>query len=286
MRSYETFFVILRYCFAYTVNFTNIMNFKKIFLIMAAAISATFGASATGRVLTMQDLDCTVYLPNPNIANGKAIVILPGGGYSHHAMDHEGHDWAPFFNEQGIAVAVLKYRLPNGDRTIPMNDVKKAIRTMRDSAENWKLNPASIGIMGSSAGGHLASTVATHSNGVEKPDFQILFYPVVSLDPAITHAGTRTGFLGKSPILGDQEEYSNANVVDATTPPAIIFHSNDDKAVNPLNAIGYYTALLNAGVPAALHIYPVGGHGWGYRESFPYHQQVLDELRAWLKNLK
>ncbi|MDE6143565.1 MAG: alpha/beta hydrolase, partial [Muribaculaceae bacterium] len=197
--------------------------------------------------------------------------------------EHEGHQWAPFFNGQGIAVAVLKYRLPNGDRSIPMNDVKTTFRTLRDSAENWKINPADIGIMGSSAGGHLASSIATHTDGVEKPDFQILFYPVVSLDPAITHAGTRTGFLGKSPILGDQEEFSNANVVDAGTPPAIIFHSNDDTAVHPLNAIGYYTALQKAGVPASLHIYPTGGHGWGFRKSFQFHDQVLEELEAWLR---
>lgn len=258
---------------------------RKLLCLAVATSAATFGASAAGRIFKLDNVDCTVYLPDPSMATGRAVVILPGGGYSHHAMEHEGHQWAPFFNQQGIAVAVLKYRLPNGDRSIPMNDVKSTFRTMRDSAANWKINPADIGIMGSSAGGHLASTIATHTDGVEKPDFQILFYPVVSLDPAITHAGTRTGFLGQNPILGDQEEFSNANVVDAGTPPAIIFHSNDDTAVHPMNSIGYYTALQKAGVPAALHIYPVGGHGWGYRASFPYHDQVLEELRAWLRLL-
>ncbi|MDE6533185.1 MAG: alpha/beta hydrolase [Muribaculaceae bacterium] len=256
---------------------------RRIFCTTVAVAAASFGAYAAGRVFNLDNVECTVYLPDPSMASGRAIVILPGGGYSHHAMEHEGHQWAPFFNGQGIAVAVLKYRLPNGDRSIPMNDVKTTFRTLRDSAENWKINPADIGIMGSSAGGHLASSIATHTDGVEKPDFQILFYPVVSLDPAITHAGTRTGFLGKSPILGDQEEFSNANVVDAGTPPAIIFHSNDDTAVHPLNAIGYYTALQKAGVPASLHIYPTGGHGWGFRKSFQFHDQVLEELEAWLR---
>lgn len=243
-----------------------------------------YTASAADKVITLDKVEATVYLPSANKSSGKAVVILPGGGYSHHAMDHEGHQWAPFFNERGVAVAVLKYRLPKGDRTIPMNDVKTMIRTMRDSATNWKLNPQTIGIMGSSAGGHLASTIATHTDGVEKPDFQILFYPVVSLDPAITHAGTRTGFLGTNPNIGDQEEFSNANVVDSSTPKAIIFHSSDDKAVHPLNSIEYVTALQKAGVPVSFHLYPVGGHGWGFRESFPYHNQVLDELDAWLKN--
>lgn len=262
------------------------MKTKSRLLGALMAGAAVLGASAAPRTLTLDNVECTVYLPSEEKANGRAVVILPGGGYSHHAMDHEGHQWAPFFNERGIAVAVLKYRLPNGDRTIPVNDVKTTFVTLRDSAGSWHINPTEIGIMGSSAGGHLASTVATHSEGKAKPNFQILFYPVVSLDPAITHAGTRKGFLGENPTLGDQEEYSNANVVDALTPPAIIFHSNDDKAVNPLNSIGYYTALQAAGVPASLHIYPVGGHGWGYRETFPYHNQVLDELDAWLRNLK
>lgn len=259
------------------------MKFGILNLAMALMASASIlPASAAGKVINLEKVEAAVYLPEEG--TGKAVVILPGGGYSHHAMNHEGHQWAPFFNERGVAVAVLKYRLPNGDRTIPMNDVKYVFRTMRDSAENWKLNPNDIGIMGSSAGGHLASTIATHTDGVEKPDFQILFYPVVSLDPKITHAGTRTGFLGQNPNIGDQEEYSNANVVDSTTPKAIIFHSADDKAVHPLNSIEYVTALQNAGVSVSFHLYPVGGHGWGFRESFPYHNQVLDELDAWIKN--
>lgn len=259
--------------------------FTKFLCIAMLTVVTSFGASAAGRIFTLDNVECTVYLPDPSMATGRAVVILPGGGYSHHAMEHEGHQWAPFFNQQGIAVAVLKYSLPDGDRNIPMNDVKTTFRTLRDNAADWKINPSDIGIMGFSAGGHLASTIATHTEGAEKPDFQILFYPVVSLDPAITHAGTRTGFLGKNPDATAQQEYSNANAVNAATPPAIIFHSNDDRAVSPMNSIGYYTALQKSGVSASLHIYPVGGHGWGYRGTFPFHDQVLEELGAWLQFL-
>ncbi len=257
----------------------------KFLCIAMVFFTTTLGASAAGRIFKLDKVDCTVYLPDSSMATGRAVVILPGGGYSIHAMDHEGHQWAPFFNQQGIAVAVLKYNLPAGDRNIPMDDVKSTFRTLRENAADWKINPSDIGIMGFSAGGHLASTIATHTDGMEKPDFQILFYPVVSLDPAITHSGTRTGFLGNNPNAEDQKEYSNANAVKASTPPAIIFHSNDDRIVHPMNAIEYYTALQKAGVSASLHIYPVGGHGWGYHDTFPFHDQVLEELGAWLRFL-
>lgn len=262
----------------------NRSRFLASLLTAFVALFTFSSASAQGKTVTLDGLDCTVYLPSANVATGRAVVILPGGGYSHHAMDHEGHNWAPFFNDKGIAVAVLKYTLPNGDRKLPMNDVKAAFKALRDNAKEWNINPADIGIMGSSAGGHLASTMATHMEKEEQPAFQILFYPVVSLDPTITHMGTHDGFLGKPADPKTEHDFSNENAVTSSTPRAIMLLSDDDKVVVPENSIRYYTALNKAGVPASLHIYPTGGHGWGIRSNFAYHDQVLSDLASWLKS--
>ena len=130
-----------------------------------------------------------LYLPKTEKATGRAIVICPGGGYSHLAMNHEGHDWAPFFNNMGIAVMVLKYRMPHGCWQVPVEDAEEAVKMLRRNASSWKINPDDIGIMGSSAGGHLASTIATRSRGEAAPNFQILFYPVLTMDSSFTHKG-------------------------------------------------------------------------------------------------
>ena len=140
--------------------------------------------------------ELTVYLPNAKKATGRAVVCCPGGGYSHLAMDKEGHQWAPFFNTQGIAFIVLKYRMPHGDRMVPISDAEEAVRTVRRNASEWHINPDDVGIMGFSAGGHLASTIATHSKGDAAPNFQILFYPVITMDPGFTHKGSHDNFLG------------------------------------------------------------------------------------------
>ena len=223
------------------------------------------------------------YLPEQ--PSGRAIVDCPGGGYSHLSMENEGHDWASWFNEQGIAYFVLTYRMPNGDRTIPMGDAQKAIRTVRDSAQVWGINPSDVGIMGFSAGGHLASTVSTHSEFAERPDFSILFYPVISMDERETHKGSVNGFLGASKT--DKKlvrEFSNQNAVHRhLTPPAIILLANDDRAVPPVtNGIAYYSAMRNLGNECTLHVYPSGGHGFGFRSNFKYHDQMLNDLKTWL----
>ena len=227
------------------------------------------------------------YLPEK--PSGRAIVDLPGGGYSHLAMQHEGHDWAAWMNEQGIAYFVVTYRMPGGDRSIPMGDAQQAIRTVRDSAQVWAVNPYDVGIMGFSAGGHLASTVSTHSELDCRPDFTILFYPVISMNERETHSGSVNGFLGKD--KADKQlvkEFSNQNAVRRhLTPPAIIIMANDDRAVPPVtNGIAYYSAMRRAGNECALHVYPTGGHGFGFRPSYKYHDQMLSDLGTWLKNLK
>lgn len=232
--------------------------------------------------------EITVYLPDVKKATGRAVVCCPGGGYSHLAMDHEGHQWAPFFNTQGIALVVLKYRMPHGNRLVPISDAEEAVKTVRRHASDWHINPEDIGIMGFSAGGHLASTIATHSKGDAAPNFQILFYPVITMDPGFTHKGSHDNFLGVIESKKEEKklemEFSNDLQVNRTTPRAFLALSDDDKVVPACNGFNYYQQLYKHDVPASIHIYPTGGHGWGYRETFEYHYQMVLELKAWLKS--
>ena len=236
--------------------------------------------------------ELTVYLPDAKKATGRAVVCCPGGGYTHLAMDHEGHQWATFFNNQGIALIVLKYRMPHGNPQIPISDAEEAMKIVRMNAVEWHIDRNNIGIMGFSAGGHLASTIATHSKGEAAPDFQILFYPVITMDLGYTHKGSHDNLLGTMAESKKEQkemrrlefEYSNDLQVNRTTPRAFIALSDDDKAVPAANGFNYYQQLYKHDVPASLHIYPTGGHGWGYRESFDYHYLMLFELKAWLKS--
>ena len=232
--------------------------------------------------------ELTVYLPDAKKATGRAIVCCPGGGYSHLAMDHEGHQWATFFNNQGIALMVLKYRMPHGNYVVPISDAEQAMKIVRQNAAEWHIDTHNVGIMGFSAGGHLASTIATHSKGDAAPDFQILFYPVITMDLGFTHKGSHDNLLGtnhdKKKLRKLEAEYSNDQQVNRTTPRAFLALSDDDKAVPAANGLGYYQQLYKHDVPASIHIYPSGGHGWGYRESFAYHYQMVFELKAWLQS--
>ena len=232
--------------------------------------------------------EMTVYLPDAKKATGRAVVCCPGGGYTHLAMDHEGHQWATFFNNQGIALIVVKYRMPHGNPMIPISDAEQAIKTVRRNAVEWHIDRTDIGIMGFSAGGHLASAIATHSTGETAPNFQILFYPVITMDPSFTHKGSHDNLLGtdhsKKEMRRLEADYSNDLQVNRTTPRAFIALSDDDKAVPAANGFSYYEQLYKHDVPASIHIYPTGGHGWGYRESFAYHYQMVFELKGWLES--
>ncbi len=224
------------------------------------------------------------YLPsNPS---GRAIVDCPGGGYTHLAMQHEGHDWAAFFNEKGIALFVLQYRMPHGDRSIPLSDAYHAMRLVRDSAKVWHVNPDDVGIMGFSAGGHLASTVSTHAENAERPNFSILFYPVISMNPKEGHAGSSLHFLGEDGVKDPKliAEYSNDKaVLSHITPRSVVLTVNDDKTVPPVtNGVAYYSAMHNAGNECSLFVYPTGGHGFGFRSTWTFHNQMLYDLSQWL----
>ena len=230
-----------------------------------------------------------VFLPHPDKATGRALLDCPGGGYGHLSMQNEGTDWAEYFCRQGIAWVVLQYRMPKGDPTIPIADAEGAIRLMRDSAEAWHINPYDVGVMGFSAGGHLASTISTHAEAASRPNFSILFYPVITMEKKGQHEGSCRNFLGKQ---RDDESairlYSNHRQVRRhLTPQAIILLANDDTGVPPVtNGMAYYAAMRNAGNECAMHVYPRGGHGFGFRESFAYHQQMLDDLTSWLQHLQ
>lgn len=259
-----------------------------IFLLLAlsAGTSLKVAAQDAPHPFDIEQPTLRVFLPNPEIATGRAVIACPGGGYSHLAMNHEGYDWAPYFNKLGIALIVLKYRMPKGDRTLPISDAEAAMKLVRDSAASWRLNPNDIGIMGSSAGGHLASTIATHARPELRPNFQILFYPVITMDKSYTHMGSRNNLLGEDVSVEVETEYSNEKQVTKDTPRAFIVCSDDDRAVPPANGVNYYLALHKNNVPAVLHIYPSGGHGWGIRESFLYNNEMLGELTSWLRSFK
>lgn len=229
-----------------------------------------------------KDPAITVYTPkNPT---GKTVLMCPGGGYSHEASGHEGHDMASWMNAQGITYAVLKYRLPYGDNTIPLADAEQAMRILRKYSEELGVNPSQVGIAGASAGGHLASTLATHYSSAEtRPDFQILFYPVVSMEAEKTHMGSRKNLLSENPSPETVVKFSNATQVNGNTPKAFIMLSSDDGAVPPVNSLEYYTALIDNKVPVTLHAYPSGGHGWGFRDNFKFKRQWTGELEKWLR---
>jgi acetyl esterase/lipase len=240
----------------------------------------------------------TVFLPPKEKAIGTAVIICPGGGYSILAASHEGYDVAKKFNEWGVTAFVLKYRIPD-DKTMlnkeigPLQDAQRAIQMIRERAKEWNINSNKIGIMGFSAGGHLASTVGTHfdktlienkNNTSLRPDFMILIYPVISFSDSIGHIGSRDNLLGKNPSPEKIKEYSNELQVTKTTPPAFLVHAGDDDAVKVHNSIYFYEAEQKNKIPAELHIYPKGGHGFGMNN--PTTKDLwMERLRNWLNGL-
>ena len=265
---------------------------KKQLLFLLTVVAALTAQAQTARNFTVNitadgQSNMQVFLPEQ--PTGRCVVCCPGGGYQHLAMAHEGTDWAPYFNQQGIALCVLKYRMPGGNREIPMSDARNAILMVRDSAAAWAVNPMDVGIMGSSAGGHLASTISTHEEFASRPNFSILFYPVISMNEREGHRGSSRNFLGEEGVKDEQlvKTFSNQNAVRShLTPPAIILTASDDHTVPVLtNAIPYYSAMRRAGNNCALYIYPTGGHGFGFRDTWTYHNQMLNDLTQWLSTL-
>ena len=219
----------------------------------------------------------TVFLADQSSSNGTAVIICPGGGYLHLAINKEGYKIAKWFNSFGISAFVLKYRMPSDltmkDKTIgPLQDAQEAIRMVRRNATKWHLDPNKIGIMGFSAGGHLAATVSTQyaekvydskEDVSARPDFSILIYPVISMQDGITHNGSKKYLLGENVSSEMVEKFSNEKSVHAHTPKTFLVHATDDKAVPVENSIHYYLALRQNKIPVEMHIYENGGHGFG-----------------------
>lgn len=219
----------------------------------------------------------SIFIPKEVKPNQTAVVICPGGGYTHLAFEKEGTKVAEWFNSIGIAAFVLKYRMPT-DLTMknksvgPLQDAQEAIRYVRQNAAKWNIDPNKIGILGFSAGGHLASTASTHYDDKvyesaykvsARPDFSLLIYPVISMENEITHKGSQTNLLGNNPSKGLIDSFSNEKKVTSKTPPTFLIHATDDTVVIPENSINYYLALKKNGVSAEMHVYEKGGHGFG-----------------------
>ena len=229
------------------------MNLRKLFLVIGLA-TATMAMSAqsvfdvklyNGRPPysngdESDSAKVRVFLPMEKQATGRAVVICPGGAYETLSMEKEGYDWGEFFQNQGIAAIVLKYRMPHGQPEVPISDAEQAMKLVRLNATSWKINRNDVGIMGFSAGGHLAATIATRSQG-------------------------------------------DMNV-SRVTPRTFIALSDDDDSVPPANGVNFYTELYRNDVRASLHVYPGGGHGWGSKIGFRYHEEMMMDLKAWLKS--
>ena len=234
----------------------------------------------------------TPFIPAAGTANGCAVIIFPGGGYAGLSMDKEGYRVAKAFNSFGVVAFVVKYRLPSDeimiDKTIgPLQDAQQAVLIVRKNAAKWGIKTDKIGIIGFSAGGHLASTEGTHFNKpvIEdkdnisvRPDFMMLLYPVISFG-TMAHVGSRENLIGKNPPADVLTLYSNEKQVAADTPPTFLVHAGDDNVVPVQNSLMFYDALLSAKVKAEMHIFEAGGHGFGLN-----NLQSNDKWIDWAKN--
>jgi acetyl esterase/lipase len=250
-------------------------------------------ASGMYRNVTVPTLE--IYLPEKEKATGTAVIICPGGGYSVVVYQGEGVSTAKEFAKNGVAAFVLKYRLPDDSTMLdkstgPLQDAQQAIKIVRENADKWGIDKNKIGIAGFSAGGHLASTLATHfekslienkNNTSLRPDFQIVVYPVISMQDSLTHLDSRNKLLGKNPSKEAIDEFSNELQVNENTPPAYITHAADDKLVDVDNSIKYFEALRHHNVPVEMHIYQKGGHGFIFG-----HPGWMEPLLQWMENSK
>lgn len=243
--------------------------------------------------------DLTVYLPASERNTGAAVLICPGGGYGMLAFDHEGNEIAGWLNEHGIAGIILKYRLPSDQimvdkSTGPLQDAQEAMRVIRRNATGWGINPEKIGVIGFSAGGHLASTLSTHyaeevykpkDNITARPDFSILVYPVISFNTEITHLGSRNNLIGSNPDPEQVRYFSNELQIKPDTPPAFLVHSADDGAVPVMNSIEYFRGLQVNKIPAELHVFQEGGHGYGLSRGGGTQSSWPGLCIGWLKQI-
>ena len=252
------------------------------------------GEDGVLRISKVTSPEMIAYLPKK--PNGTAVIICPGGGYEILSLVQEGVKVAEKLNEIGVAAFVLKYRLPSDlimvDKTMgPLQDALQAMYLVRKNASLWGINPAKIGIMGFSAGGHLAASVSVHYNDLKvqnqeqislRPDFSILIYPVISFG-TVTHAGSVKNLLGENPTAAQRSYFSSQNYVNGQTPPAFLVHANNDASVPVKNSILYNEALAKFKVPAEMHIYPAGGHGFGLQNKTT-KDDWFERLKNWMES--
>ena len=251
------------------------------------------------RIANVQIPTIEVYLPAKQISTGKAVVIFPGGGYGILAYDWEGTDFAKWLNAQGIAGIVVKYRLPiskslTDPKEVPLMDAQRAVRLVRQNAEAWNIDPAKVGVMGFSAGGHLASTLSTQydhevsrpKDAIDalsaRPDFSVLVYPVITFQDDAVHGGSRKNLIGENASQVLKDRFSAQLNVTAETPPTFLVHAQDDKGVPIENSLLYYQALHKNGIKASLHIYPSGGHGFAFGLGKGAVEGWREVLLAWI----
>ena len=227
-----------------------------------------------------------VYNADPAKATGQAVVICPGGGYAKLSMDQEGYLMAQWLAKNGIAAFVLEYRLPNAHKEVPLEDAVEAIRVVRKKAKKFNIDPSKVGIMGFSAGGHLAASASNIPAVKDRPNFSILFYPVVIANHYTSHVGSFRNLLGKGFNQADADDFSMEKLASENTPPTILLLSDDDTTVPAAGAAMYYAALRYHGVKAAMYVFPEGGHGWGNYDKFSYQKEWQHLLLRWLNELK
>lgn len=251
--------------------------------------------SGIGTVAHVTHPALQVFLPKVPNAAASSIIICPGGGYSVLAIDHEGIEVAKTLNQMGIAAFVLKYRIPDSScmdhrENVPLMDAQQALKMVRENASKWKLDSAKIGVMGFSAGGHLASSLGTHFNNLVvsnpnhtslRPDFMVLLYPVISFNDSIAHKGSKENLIGKNPPAALVHRFSNEEQITAKTPPAFLVHAIDDDAVPVANSISFVEALAKNKVPAEMHLYQSGGHGFGLHNKTT-KDEWIERLKNWL----
>lgn len=227
-----------------------------------------------------------VYNADPAKATGQSIVVCPGGGYGKLSMSQEGFLMAQWLAKNGITAFVLEYRLPNGHKEVPLEDVVEAIRIVRKKAKKYNIDPSKVGVMGFSAGGHLAASVSNIPAVEDRPNFSVLFYPVITANDYTTHRGSFQNLLGKGHAEKDADAYSMERLVSKNTPPTILILSDDDTTVPAAGSALYYAALRYNGVKASMYVFPTGGHGWGNYDTFAYQKEWQHLLLRWLNELK
>jgi acetyl esterase/lipase len=249
-----------------------------------------------GRISNVSEPTLTVYAPAVDRPNGTAVIIAPGGGYGMLSTEREGVQYANWLSTQGVTSFVLKYRMKEFGHPAPLQDVLRAVRLVRSRAAEFKVNPARLGVMGSSAGGHLAASAGTlfdHADGrtgaaldatSARPDFLILMYPVITMDDPHAHAGSRRNLLGEKPTPGLLQLASMEKQVTAATPPTLLIHTQEDQSVPVENSILFYQALTRAKVPAEMYLFERGGHGMGMKDGLGTSSEWPARAAEWLRN--